>query len=250
MIGSVRNAIQILDCFDTNTLELGISEIAGRLDMNKSTVQHLVNTLREHGLLIQTRSRRYHLGFKLLKWAELVTDGHPIREVALPFMKDLVAAIGESIHLATLYRDEVVHLQKVESEQSIRISVQMGSKIPAYCSGLGKSLLASQARNQVAAIIGRTELVRRTPKTIASYDLLLQELELISRRGYSIDDEEYMEGLYCVAVPIPDYGGQVKYALSVAGPLFRMKRHKLTDLVHRLTVSASLISHALGGGGE
>lgn len=247
MIGSVRNAIQILNCFDSNNLELGISEIADRLGMNKSTVQHLVNTLKESGVLIQTRSRRYHLGFKLLQWAELVEKGQPIREVALPYMQELVAAIGESVHLATLYRDEVVHLQKVESDQSIRLFVQMGTQIPAYCSGLGKALLAFQPKGHVANVIGRSDLIQRTPKTINSYEKLMQELESISRRGYAIDDEEYLEGLYCIAVPIPDYGEKVKYAMSVAGPVFRMKRYRLTDIVRRLTVSANLISQAVSG---
>lgn len=247
IIGSVQTAIRIVNCFNAETCELGITDIANRLGMNKSTVYHLVNTLTLEGVLKKTKNRRYRLGIKILEWSNHLLENQEILSITKPHMRQLVQETNETVHLATLDEGDVVYIDKMESNHSIRIATSIGSRKPSYCTGLGKALLAYQDDAVVEQVI-KKGLVRKTRNTITDPEQLRQELARVKEQGYSIDNGENEEGLFCIAVPIYDHTGAVSFAMSISGPEFRLNKseYKLKRVTSLLLQSTRSISSELG----
>ena len=247
IIGSVQTAIRIVNCFDAEKCELGITEIAERLKMNKSTIYHIANTLQREGVLTKTRGKKYRLGIKILEWSSHLLEHQEILTITKPYMRQIVRETNETVHLATLYQGEVVYIDKLESSHSVRIATSIGSRKPAYCTGLGKVLLAFQDESVVQAVVEKG-LVRRTRNTITEPEQLMAELESVRQKGYAVDDGEHEEGLFCVAVAIHDHTGAVHFALSVSGPEFRLNKSpfSLKKVTTLLLHTAKQISSELG----
>jgi DNA-binding IclR family transcriptional regulator len=245
IIRSVRTAIRIVNCLSLDGRALGISEIADSLGMNVSTVHHIAATLCAEGVLMQNRSRKYRLGSKVLEWGGSAMQQQEAIPVAAPHMRHLAQTMNETCHLALLDGCEVVYIAKIESKQSVRIATSIGSRKEAYCTALGKALLAFQPPAALEGL-ARAGLAPRTPSTITSMERLASELRRVRREGYAVDDEEYEEGLFCVAAPIYDYTGQVALALSLSGPSFRLKRIELRHVAGVVTRTAAQISRELG----
>ncbi|MBN6185425.1 IclR family transcriptional regulator [Aneurinibacillus sp. BA2021] len=226
MIGSVRHAINIINCFSTKTTELGISELAAKLSMNRSTVHHLVSTLHQEGVLTKTANRKYRPGTQLLNWGNLVNEQYKSFFPANPVMEGLVKRSNETVHLAILENESMSYLIKKEPYKSLRLPTGIGTQQPLYCTALGKTLLAYQSPKFIEKILAKG-LEKRTENTIVTREALLQELEQIRRQGYAIDNEEFEEGLFCIAAPVRDYLGNVVCALSVSGPEIRMNTSRL-----------------------
>lgn len=241
-IQSIDRAVEVLNCFNSRQKELRLTEIAEQLHISKSTAHGIVNTLKWHGLLNQDEeTQKYRLGLRLMEMGELVKKSINITEIAGSHIDELCDLLEETVHLGTLVGTEVMYVDKRESQQSIRITTTIGSRIPAHSTGIGKCLLAYSPESLIEQLPEELEVY--TPHTIATKKQLKEELDTIRQAGYAYDKEEFSKGLYCVAAPIFDYNDQVRYALSVSGPTIRMNPSKVkvvTKLVLKVSKEISM----------
>lgn len=247
LVQSVGRAVAIMELFCEIRPELSLTEISGLMDLHKSTVYSILSTLVQRGYVIKNpESSKYKLGLKLFELGKLVQDGIELKVVAEPFMKQLVLEHGETTHLVTMDEDEVFYIDKKESPQSIRIISQIGRRLPAHCTGVGKILLAHLPEKKVRQILQKKGLKAFTPNTITDMDKLLEHLQMVLKNGYALDDQEFTEGLKCVAAPVFDYRGRAIAAISISGPAVRLDREVMPHLVENILKATGGLSERLG----
>ncbi|KJS20755.1 MAG: IclR family transcriptional regulator [Clostridiaceae bacterium BRH_c20a] len=245
-IQSVDRALQILEAFSRKNKELGVTEIANNVDLHKSTVFGLLATLEQRGYLEQNRENgKYRLGLKLFELGNLVEEGMDLRGIAAPIISQLVDSYGETVHLVVCDHDEVIYIDKKESTSAIRILSQVGTRLPMYCTGVGKCLLAFLPEDTLKSVINKG-LIPFTPNTITEEDKLRSEVQKIREQGFAFDLEEIETGLKCVAAPIKNHKGQVVAAISLSGPSMRMEIKRMKELILPVKYSALEISRKLG----
>ena len=246
-IQSVSRALYILEAFSGQVKELSVTEISKRLALSKSTAFGLIHTLAEHGYLEQNaENSKYRLGLKLLKLGNIVQMNNIICQKARPCLETLVAEFDETAHLAIQRFSMVVYIDKIESDRTIYINSHIGAENPMYCTGVGKCLLAFMDSEERQRIFnGYKNLEHRTPKTLTSVALLEKDLTLIRERGFSLDDEEFGLGLFCVAVPLFDASGQVVAAISLSGPKAHFDENRSALIARRMQEVTKQISPSL-----
>lgn len=247
LIQSVDRALQILECFSKRDTELGVTEIATRLDLHKSTTFGLLATLESRGYLKQNlENGKYKLGIKLFELGKLVEDDMDLRINSLPYLRELVAKYEETAHLAIRDGKEVLYIDKVEGESAIRMYSQVGKRAPMYCTGVGKAMLAFMSEEKIDSLLEDINFSKFTNNTITDLQKLKKELIEIKKRGYCIDDEEIEVGLACAAAPIVNYKGEAVASISIAGPTSRMTNEKLQLIAQDVKETAAKISRTLG----
>jgi IclR family KDG regulon transcriptional repressor len=245
---TLSKSLQILECFLLGPRDLGVTEIARRVGINKSTVQRIVNTFCNSGYLQQNpENSQYNLGFKILEVASLILQRIDLRPIARPFLEELRDKTGETVHLMVLDRDVGIYLDAVESHQGTRVVSAVGSREELHASAVGKALLAFLSEQQVNEIIGRHGLKAKTPHTITDSEVFKKHLTLIRKRGYSIDEEEGEIGTRCIGAPVFDHTGHVTASISVAAPSQRLDRDKVLHFAPLVIEIARRISQRLGG---
>jgi DNA-binding IclR family transcriptional regulator len=245
---SVKSAVRvlaILELVGENPQGLTAKEISAALGYPASSTFQLVKTLHEHGYLSQLESLKYRLGPKLIPLGNQAMEQMDLYRDARPYLSKLMEQVQETVFMAILSGDEMVYVDKVDNNRSIRTTAEIGSRKPMYCTGLGKAMLAFLPGEHRARILAHTPLKALTENTIVDPEKLQQVLEQTKKQGYAIDDEENEEGLYCIASPLFDSKGQVVAAVSVAGPKERMQRRHDFILEH-LTQTTKSISSDLG----
>jgi len=245
-LSSVANALRLTKAFSEQEYEMGISALAARLGLAKSTVHRLATTLVEYDMLEQNRETgKYRLGLAFFELGTLVRRKMDTATEAQGEIHALADSSGETVQLAILDHLTVLYIRIRESRQAVRLSSGLGSRAPAHCTGVGKALLAFQPAEVVQQVID-AGLKRHTVNTITEPDALRAELASIRGRGYAIDDEEIEVGLRCVAAPIRDHSGQVVAAISVAAPVQRMSKKTVQTTIPSVVAAAENISRRLG----
>ena len=243
---SVSNAIRVLKSFSSTQREWGVSDLARRLGLSKSTVHRLLVTLTEEGMLDQDYDTgRYRLGLAMFDLAAAVPTQLDLHEAVQPPMTDLRNKTGETVQLAVLDGRQVVYVERMDSPNTLRMFLEIGRRNHAHCSGTGKALLAFSPRQRIEKLLEGWELQRRTEYTIVGHDALRAELDRIRERGYATNIHESEVGVMSVAAPVRDAGGATIAAMSVAGPAERMEA--LTrEMAHATMEAAALASRRLG----
>lgn len=244
-VQSVARAAQIINCFRTEK-ELGISEIAAEMDMNKSTVFGLVNTLVRYGYLEQTENKKYRLGIALFELGNLVLSRIDIREETKKVCAFLVQKYPATLHIATHSAGEVVYLDKLEKGDSLISASNIGRRAPMYCTGVGKAMLANLPECYLKAYVFKGTLKKLTPNTISTKKELLKELESVRTEGYAMDREEIEQGLTCIAAPILQRDGEPVLAVSLSFPYGRINGISQEDAVEDLLLCTRQLSGRLG----
>jgi IclR family transcriptional regulator, KDG regulon repressor len=245
-LSSVANAIRLAKAFSEQDSEMGISALAARLGLAKSTVHRLATTLVEYDILEQNReSGKYRLGLALFELGTLVRRKMDAASGSQEQIHALADATGETVQLAILDHLSVLYIRIRESRQAVRMSSGLGSRAPAHCTSVGKALLAHQSPEVVQQVIANG-LTRFTEHTITDGAALLAELATIRQKGYAIDDEEIEVGLRCIAAPIRDHTGHVAAAISVAAPVQRMSKKTVQTTIPSVVAAAEAISRRLG----
>ncbi|HWO97627.1 MAG TPA: IclR family transcriptional regulator [Bacillus sp. (in: firmicutes)] len=244
MIASVKKICNILNCFTGDEPVLGNSEIAEKLEMNPSTVHHLVRTLCEEGILIQDHKKKYRLGWKLLEWSNHVMFQQDIYSEAIPLVEELVRKFSGTVHIGMFDQGDVVFVLKVTSKDSLAIPTYVGARKPAYCTSTGKVLL-SYNPSLVQPTITKG-LLRRSKNTITDVQNLHMELKEIRKRGYATSNDENELGLYGIAAPIRSYTGRTVAALNLVGPIAYMQGSERKAIIQSVIQTANLISKELG----
>ena len=245
-LSSVANSIRLLTSFSGEEEELGITTLAGRLRLAKSTVHRLAATLTSAGFLEQNaETGKYRLGVALFELGALVRRRMDVANEARPKLRELLEKTGETVQLGIVDHYSVLYVYEMESPRAIRMAAAVGGRAPLHCTAVGKVLLAFQPADYVKQALER-ELTGYTPKTVTRRDALLEMLEEIRLREHAVDDEESEGGLRAIAAPVRSHAGAVIAALGVAAPVQRMSKKAMQACVPSVVESASAVSARLG----
>jgi DNA-binding IclR family transcriptional regulator len=241
-IQTVMNALRMLEVFHTET-EMGVSDLARRLDLHKNNAFRLLATLELAGYMQQTpETDLYHLGPRCLELGHAFARSHTLINQARPVLEELAETLGETAHLGVLRGYEVVHLDGVLPQQLVLTGLRVGERLPAHCTALGKVLLADDASNIADRVFSRS-----TDSTVVDPAKLADELRAVALQGYAADLEEFATGLRCVAAPVRDASSRVIAAISISGPSFRLSEEALHGAGARaITAAATRLSQKLG----
>jgi IclR family acetate operon transcriptional repressor len=238
-VQSLDRAFGLLEHMAAAGGDVALSELATQSGLPLPTIHRIIRTLVGSGYVRQLPSRRYALGPRLIGLGDAAS--RMLGSWAQPQLAGLVDAVGETANMAMLDGDAVVYVAQVPSRHSMRMFTEVGRRVPAHCTGVGKVLLAQLPDAEVLALVGRAGMVAQTPHTITAPDRLLRELETIRRQGHAVDDAEQELGVRCVAVAVT--GGPSMTALSVSGPETRVT----WDAVERITPLLHAAAAALAG---
>ena len=245
-LSSVTAAIQVLKTFSEAEAEIGISSLAKRLGLAKSTAHRLATTLLAEGLLEQnSENGRYRLGIELFALGALARRRLSVSNEAIPHLQVLREQTDETIHLVILESTNIIYLYSLESTQAIRMRSYIGVRKPAFCTAEGQAILAFSPPQTVGLVL-QDGLVARTPKTNTNSATFLKALEAVRVDGYAIDDEESEIGMRGIAAPIRDVTGRVVAAVGIGGPVQRLTKKALRGFTSLLVGSAESISARLG----
>lgn len=245
-LSSVGGALRLLKAFSAGEPELGITDLAQRLGLAKSTVHRLSTTLLAEGFLEQNPSNgRYRLGLSLFALGTLVRRRMDVSNEALASLHELRDRTGETVHLAVMDQADIMYLFNLETWQAIGMRSYLGVRKPAYCTSEGRAMLAFSPPAVLAGIVQNT-LPARTPKTVTDPAALLAMLVEVKAKGYALDDEESDEGMRGLAAPIRDAAGVVIAAIGLAGPVQRLTQKKLRSFAPSVVAAGRAISLRLG----
>jgi IclR family KDG regulon transcriptional repressor len=236
LIKSVSNALDLLEAFKGDEAELGVSELGKRLKLHKNNVFRLLATLELRGYIEQNKStENYRLGLKPLELGKAFQRHSGLTVQTKDILKELVAKCNETSSIGVLREGKVIYIDVEETTQSVRIVSRLGTVLPAYCTSIGKAMLAFQSEEEIYACFKQDELKPYTEKTITDPVALLHQFNQIRRQGFAIDNEEYEESVKCIAVPIRNHNGEIMAGLSITGPSQRLTdtrvQNELTPLI-------------------
>lgn len=237
-----KNPIQVADrlflVLETlaETGPVGMVDLSRMLDLHKSTVHRLLTSLIYMGYVRQDEDTgRYFLSFKLCELSNKILNKLDILDLIRPYLKRLAQLTGETVHFVQLDGTEAVYIYKEESSQnSVRMVSRVGSRIPLYCSGVGKAIAADMTEQQIRSFWESSRIEKLTEHTITDFDEFLSTIKDVRRNGYALDNEENEMGVRCIAVSLPDYRGRAKYAFSISAPVGRMTDQRIEELAKLL----------------
>lgn len=244
-VKSVDRAFAILE-YLSNHGSAGISELSRRLDIPKSSLHYLVETIRARGYIEKDDHDRYSLRLKLFHLASKPLERYDIIQQAAYTMDKIAKETGETCKLAVREGTEAVVIYKIDAPQSLRVVSRIGAKEQLHCTAIGKALIAWLPEDEIRAMFGAHELERFTPNTITNVEDLLLELKRVRQMGIAFDDKESDIHAHCVAAPIRDHTGLVVAAISVSGPTERLPRAQLAKFGEIVGRGAEDISQRLG----
>jgi IclR family pca regulon transcriptional regulator len=248
---SLERGLAILECFTPETPVLGIADIATQLGMSRSTTHRYVTTLLALGYLQQGARRKYRLGLRVTTLGMAALNETSLREHAHADLAELAHRSGYATNIAVLEGEEVVYVDHVQGfRRRQRIpgpDVKAGSRLPAYCTALGKVLLAYLPDRERREALSQTELQRQGPNTIATKSILRDELAQVLEEGIAVEDEELASGRVAIAAPVFDEAGEIMAAIDLTATTPGITVEELADaLGPHLISTADRISSRLG----
>ncbi|TDB86118.1 IclR family transcriptional regulator [Actinomadura sp. KC216] len=219
----------ILEAFGLDDEDLGLTELARRTGLAKASVHRLSQELVRWGFL-ERRHGKYRLGMRLFEIGQRVPRQRILRDLARPFMEDLLQATGQTVHLAVADGLEVLYLEKVSGHRQVGRPSRVAGRMPLHCTATGKALLAFGPRGLLDEVVA-APLARTTPRTTVAPGLLEQELKRARELGYAVEYEQARIGYMSVAVPLAGATGATVAALSVTGPVAPARTERFAGLL-------------------
>jgi IclR family pca regulon transcriptional regulator len=236
---SLERGLAILASFTAGRPLLGTSDLARRLGLSRSTTHRYISTLSRLDYLQQDReTRKYRLGSRVLDLGFSAINSMDVREISAPYLRQLCDDTGYTVNLGILDGTDVVYVDRCRTsragQREIDLNLHIGSRLPAYCTALGKAILAFLPAEEQEAIVARTEFAKRGPNTVTDVPALRTELERVRADGLAVNDEQLAYGLRSIAAPVRDHTGTAVAAINLA---VHRSMVSLDDLVHRLSPS-------------
>jgi len=244
-IASLEKGIKTLELLAQHG-ELSVSETARLMDTNRAGSHRFISTLKDLGYVEKNSNNKYQPTLKVLRLATKVANRFEIRRLAKPYMHRLSMMYKETINLGFFKNQEVIHIDKIDSLEVLRMDSALGDKAPAYCTGLGKAILAFLPEHELSHYLDNVEFEPLAPKTITDKEKFVAELAKIRENRYAIDDEEMTIGLSCIAAPIFDHNSYPAYALSISGPSMRLTPSALEGIKTNILRATSELSQMMG----
>lgn len=241
---------------DTPTLRLlGLLEVIAEKDqfftlqglveetgLPKPTLHRMLQQLESAGMLQRdANNRHYGTGARLRRLAENLLLNDTVHGARRAVLRRLVEEVGESCNITTLSGDEVLYLDRVETSAPLRFYLRPGSRVPVHCSASGKLFLAGMNRNQRQRLLSHVTLETFTANTLTDPDALEEEITRVRQHGYAFDNEEFLPGLLCLAVPVPNSGGRANLSIALQAPVLRLDAEKALACLPALQEAAAAI---------
>jgi DNA-binding IclR family transcriptional regulator len=247
LINSLARGARILQLLGAADAPCGVTDIAEQLRVDPSTAYRLLATLEASGLVQQDPdSKKYALGYGILEIAFTLLRRLSVVALADPYLRSIATLTGESTHVAVLDGARAVFVGRQSGAGILRVDTTIGSSEPAYCTAVGKALLADHSEPELRRLLASQPLERYTPQTITTIDGLVAELERVRRNGYAYDEEELHPGVRCLAAPIRDHRRRIVAAFGLSMPATRLTREHIPGLVEHIAGAAESVSSQLG----
>jgi IclR family transcriptional regulator, KDG regulon repressor len=251
LVQTIERVSSILDILAQSAQGISIRELSSNIGLPKGTTHRLLSSLSYFGYARQDpKTRNYFLGLKFVELGQILLGQLDLRKEAEPFLRDLAERTKETIHLVILDRNEIVYIDKVETDQNpsgLKMASRIGLRNPAHSSAVGKMILANFSEEELQSFFKEKSLLRRTENTITDPIQLREHLKSLRKQGYAVDDEENEKGIRCVAAPIYNEIGKTVAAISITGPAFRVTRKIIQETLKKEVMeTASSISERLG----
>ncbi len=251
LIQSLQRGFAILEIVARNGHGLTMAEVSRESGLHPSTTFHLLRTLARLGYVEQDETtRHYHPASKIFHLAAWAWTEDQLVRITSPLLAEMARETGETSHLAVLERGEVIVVSKTDGSSQVRLVDRVGYPRPAHCTAIGKVLLAHLPEAELKALLDRHELRPFTPKTITAVPILEQELVRVRNQGYAFDDEEHIQGIRCLAVPVRNFTTHVVAALGISGPVWRVSLDRVVQLTGFVTTLGHRLSQQLGYHGD
>jgi len=241
---TVQKALQILEILGESQA-LNPVELSSRLGLTSSNVHRLLATLAQMGYVEKGPDSKFRLGLKVFALGASVSLRNMLADVAYPHMVRLAETCQENVNLGIIFEQEVLYIEKVESNQILRLDQPVGRTDPLYCTGLGKILLAGLSESELDNYLRAVDLLPLTKNTITEPEKLKRHIHKISQQGFATDLEELSAGIHCLAAPIRNHANKIMAALSVSAPSVRMPRKKMDRLKDEIMAASERISKEL-----
>ncbi len=248
---SLERGLAILACFTPEQPSMRLADIADGLGLSRSTTHRYATTLVALGFLEQGESRRYRLGLKVTDLGMSVLNSTGLREHAHPYLEELRKRSSYTVNLAVLDGTEILFVDRLRSlrrvQSKIDLGLHPGSRLPAYCTAMGKLLLANLPESEQDELIADVKLTKRGPNTITSKNALRDELDEIQVAGFAVNDEELAPEVYAIAAPVRNQARDVVAAVNLAAHTSMISLSGLVDgLSPHLISTADRVSARLG----
>ena len=245
---SSEKLLIILEALSNQPGPVKLQDLSRSISMNVSTTLRFLSALQNRGYVAQEpETGRYYLTYKLCQVANRIVSNMDIRNIALPSLRYVSQAFGESANLSIEQNDTVVYIAVYNGPNQMLTTLQrIGNIAPLHCTGVGKLFLLNYSPQQMELFVAQRGLQKYTDNTITTREKLLEALNTVKKNGYAFDNEECEIGARCVAAPIRDYTGKIVAGLSVSGPTTRMTDELIYGKLDFLLHEADEVSARLG----
>lgn len=238
--------IAVLQAVADSETDLPAADIARQLRLHKSTVHRLLVVLESYRLIKKGPEGAYGLGTRLIELGECAIARLKLSEYAEPHLRTLADQTGEGAHVTILNGTELLSIAHVEGRWNLQSLTRTGLRTQIHCTAAGKAVLAFMSDDACDDLMARLPLKRNTRRTIVKPSAMKLELMRVRDLGYAVDDEEFEEGLRCVSAPIFDHRGHVVASLSMAAPVFRLRKERVPQVARLVIAAAQGLSDDLG----
>jgi IclR family KDG regulon transcriptional repressor len=232
VIQAVDKALDLLEQFNGDRDELGVTELSNRLNLHKNNIFRLLATLETKGYIEQNKAtENYRLGVKSLELGRTFIKQLGFVRPVKPFLEEIVEKCNETAYLGIIRQNSAMYLDAEEANQIVKVANRIGSRLPIHCTAIGKVQVAYTSEEELEKLGIPDNTERFTPNTIVDKAKFMKNLKEVAKRGYALDNEEYDLGVRCVGVPLRDYTGRVVGGISVSGPSYRMTDELLKEKI-------------------
>lgn len=238
-LSSVHKTLQVIEALEKHPQSLSVSELSRFINFPKSTTHHILRTLLPYNYIYQNPDdKKYTLGFRFIEIARKMLRNLDVRQIAKEYVNKLCEESKETVHLSILRGGLVIYLERVSPPEGFSLPINIDITAEPHTCASGKIFLSGMSQEEILSIYSGGPLKRITNKTITSQSRLFKEIEKVRKQGYALDDEEFFEGLRCVAAPIRA-GDKIVAGLSISGPVFSMTMEKINKTLIGLVVKTA-----------
>jgi DNA-binding IclR family transcriptional regulator len=244
---AINRMVAVLNCFSSEEPLLSFTEISQRLNLPKGSAHRLLQVLESNGLLTRSAGGRgYQLGYQLIRWGMLARSASDLRNIALPALRALSQACGETSFLLVREGNAGICLERVETSQPMRVALRVGERQMLHAGAGAKVLLAFLPEADIRRVLAEIELVPLQPRTITERETLWAELAAIRARGYATSFEETALGTMAIAAPVSDSQDRLVAAIGIEAPLTRIPPEQVKAVAPLVVQAAKQVSAQLG----
>ena len=245
-VQSIERALDIIEALSESTEAKSLTQIASEAGLHKSTTHRIMTTLLNRGYVAKDIQGRYRIGLKLIEAASCHIGELELQTEARPYVADITSHLGLTSYLGVLDGEWVVYIEKIDMASAVKLYSQIGKRVHAYCSSLGKCLLSNYSAEELEEVMKDCSFIKFTENTIENMDMLHKEIAEVRERGWAMDDGEYEEDHRCVGAPIYDYRGEIVAAVSASGDKHIFTDDMIEEASEYVMKTANDISRALG----